>query len=165
MNPKQTVAVSIKTAADFFGQIDSNRELIELLGTCTLKAVRSDLAPPENAVTATAGGCDIFVEGLIDPNAEKARLAKEIEAKKKSIEGMKARLGNESYVAKAPPKLCVRKQTSATSVGRQRGRKACGVWGRWRSGAGGSWGEICDCIAKAREVESPKVHFLFSKCC
>jgi RNA polymerase sigma factor (sigma-70 family) len=105
VNPKQTVPVSIKSPPDFTGQIESNRELIELLGNCALKAVQSDLAPPQNSVTATAGGCDLFVEGLVDANAEKARLSKEIEAKKKSIEGMKTRLGNESYVAKAPLKV------------------------------------------------------------
>ena len=45
------------------------------------------------------------MEGLIDPNAEKTRLAKEIEAKEKSVAALKGRLGNEAYIAKAPPKL------------------------------------------------------------
>ncbi len=56
-------------------------------------------------LTASAGGCDIFVEGVIDANAEKVRLAKEIETATRSIAALQGRLGNEAYISKAPPKL------------------------------------------------------------
>ena len=105
VNPKQTVATSIKAPADFVAQIQANSELIELLGTCSLKQVSADLAPVANAVTASVAGCDIFVEGVIDPNAEKLRLTKEIETRKKHAASMEAKIGNEAYVAKAPPQV------------------------------------------------------------
>ncbi|HZK81339.1 MAG TPA: sigma-70 family RNA polymerase sigma factor [Humisphaera sp.] len=105
VNPKQAVEVFIKASDDSSSLIVANRELIEMLGACTLKDVRADLPAVENAVTAGAVGCDIFVTGLIDPNAEKARLLKESEAKKKFIETIESRMGNEAYIAKAPPKL------------------------------------------------------------
>ncbi len=105
VNPKHPVPVSIKALADQVREIDANRELIELMGTCTLKAVAANLPPVENAVTANAAGCDIFAGGLIDANAEKARLTKEIEAKEKSVEALRGRLSNEAYIAKAPAKL------------------------------------------------------------
>jgi valyl-tRNA synthetase len=105
VNPKQSVDVYIKAPAEASTKILADRELVEMLGTCALKDVRADLPAVENAVTAGAAGCDIFVTGLIDPNAEKTRLAKEIEAREKSVQAMKTRLSNEAYIAKAPPKL------------------------------------------------------------
>ncbi|HWE03286.1 MAG TPA: valine--tRNA ligase [Tepidisphaeraceae bacterium] len=105
VNPKVTVDVFIKADDDACGKILSSRELVEMLAICSLKDARADLAPIQNAVTANVAGYEIFVTGLIDPNAEKTRLAKEIETKEKSVSSMKARLGNEAYIAKAPPHL------------------------------------------------------------
>ena len=105
VNPKQAVEVFIKASDDASSRILADRELVEMLATCNLKDVRADLPPVENAVTASAAGYDIFVTGLIDPNAEKIRLAKEIETKEKSVQAMKSRLSNEAYIAKAPPHL------------------------------------------------------------
>ncbi|MDB5299368.1 MAG: valS, partial [Phycisphaerales bacterium] len=105
VSPKQTVSVSIKAPGDSARQIVTNREAVELLATCTLKEVSPDLAPVPDAATAMAAGCEIFVEGLIDKNAEKQRMEKDAADKKRSIEAMKARLSNEAYTAKAPPHL------------------------------------------------------------
>jgi valyl-tRNA synthetase len=105
VSPKQTVVVSIKAPGDSARQILANRETVELLATCTLKEVSPDLAPVPDAATAMAAGCEIFVEGLIDKNAEKQRMEKEAGDKKRSIEAMNARLSNEAYTAKAPPHL------------------------------------------------------------
>jgi valyl-tRNA synthetase len=105
VSPKQTVAVSIKAPGDSARQILANRETVELLATCTLKNVSPDLPPVPNAATAMAAGCEIFVEGLIDKNAEKQRMEKEAAEKKRSIEAMKGRLSNEAYTAKAPSHL------------------------------------------------------------
>ena len=43
-----------------------------------------------------------FVEGLVDPNAEKQRLTKLKEDVQKKIDSINGRLGSEAYVAKAP---------------------------------------------------------------
>ena len=45
-----------------------NRELVELLGVCEMKAASPDLVPPANAGRLLAAGCEVFVEGLIDPH-------------------------------------------------------------------------------------------------
>ena len=105
VNPRTAVRASIKAPADFAANIEANRELVELLATCSLVAVGVEIAPVANAVTATTAGVEIFVEGLVDPNAEKARLTKDCELAQKRIDAMKGRLGNEAYIAKAPPKL------------------------------------------------------------
>ncbi len=105
VKPSQTVTVSILAPGDAARSILGSREMIELLATCTLKDVRGDLAPPANAARASAAGCEIFVEGLVDEEAEKQRKQKEFERLSKQKTALIARLSNEAYIAKAPPHL------------------------------------------------------------
>jgi valyl-tRNA synthetase len=103
--PKQSVTVSIAAPAEPTRQLSDNREVIELLATCTLKDVRPDLPAPANSARASAAGVEIYVEGLIDPNADAARVSKMRDDLAKKIANFKSRLANESYISKAPPKL------------------------------------------------------------
>ncbi|HVT90815.1 MAG TPA: hypothetical protein VHD56_18320, partial [Tepidisphaeraceae bacterium] len=82
-----------------------NRELIELLGTCSIKTIQMNLAPPPNAVRASINNCDVYIEDLIDADAEKHRIAKRREELTRLIGNLKGRMANESYMAKAPPHL------------------------------------------------------------
>ena len=99
------VGVSIAAPAERARSIQMNREVIENLAVCTLKEVGEEVQPPANAAKSLTAGCEIFVEGLVDESAEAARNAKRREELAKQIAGMKNRLANEAYVAKAPPKL------------------------------------------------------------
>ena len=105
VDQKRVVSVSIKTTGDIGSHINANREVIELLAMCTLKAIDPNLAPIPNAAKSQASGCEIFVEGMADEAAEQQRVAKRCEELKKSIAALKGRLSNESYIAKAPPHL------------------------------------------------------------
>jgi valyl-tRNA synthetase len=105
VDPKKPVAVSISAPGDSARSISENRELIETLAICSLKDVRSELAQPPESARALAAGCEVFVEGLVDENAEKERLAKKIEELTKKKAAMEGRLNNAGYIAKAPPKL------------------------------------------------------------
>jgi valyl-tRNA synthetase len=102
---KKVIDVSILAPGDLGGPLESNRAIVELLATCAIKAISPTLSPPADAIRVAAGGCDIFVQGLIDPEAEKQRLVKIIEDKTKEIQTLKGRLANQAYIAKAPPQL------------------------------------------------------------
>jgi valyl-tRNA synthetase len=104
-DPKKRVTVSLSTPGDAARTIESNRETIELLGVCTLKEVKANLAEPANAVRATAAGCEIFVEGLVDEGADRDRIAKRRDEVQKLLNTLNGRMANASYVAKAPPHL------------------------------------------------------------
>ena len=116
VNPRQTMNVFIRADGEFAKQIEAERELIETLATTVLKDVGVTIPPVANAVSATAAGCEIFVEGLVDANAELQRLTKEAETKVKSIEALKGRLGNEAYVSKAPPHLVKQTQDQLAAL-------------------------------------------------
>jgi valyl-tRNA synthetase len=105
VDARKPVTVSILAPAEAARQINDAKEMIELLATCTIKDARADLTPVAIAARATAAGCEIFVEGLIDPNAEQQRIAKRRDELTKLRDTLKGRMSNESYMAKAPPKL------------------------------------------------------------
>jgi valyl-tRNA synthetase len=105
VDQKKPVAVSIAAPPEAAQQITENQELVELLGTCTIKQIAPGLPQPANSTRALVAGCEIFVEGLVDPNAEQARMGKHREDLEKKRAALKGRLENPGYIAKAPPKL------------------------------------------------------------
>jgi valyl-tRNA synthetase len=104
-DPKRSVSVSIATPGASGESIQTNREIIELLATCQIKQVRSDLQPIPDAARAQAAGCEIYIEDLIDAKTQAARQNKQCEDLRKQANALRGRLANESYTAKAPPHL------------------------------------------------------------
>ena len=64
---------------------------------------KGDLASPTRTVAVVAGGAvALELAGLKDPVAEKAKLEKELAKLEKELEPLRARLGDDSFVTKAP---------------------------------------------------------------
>ena len=66
--------------------------------------------------SAVVKGCDIFIplEGLIDLGVERGRIEKEIARLTSSLEGVKKKLSNEGFVAKAPVGVLEHERTKLT---------------------------------------------------
>jgi len=105
VEPKKAVDVSIVASAEASRQILANRVMIESLANCRLKEVSPTLSPIADAARTVAAGCDLFVQGLVDREAETQRNTKRREELNRLIQTLKGRLANESYIAKAPPHL------------------------------------------------------------
>jgi valyl-tRNA synthetase len=105
VDQKKLVTVSISAPGDAGRQINANKAMIELLAQCTIREAGAGIAVPANAARAMAAGCEIFVEGLVDQDAEKQRGAKRREELTKQKAALQGRLANPSYAAKAPPQL------------------------------------------------------------
>jgi valyl-tRNA synthetase len=115
VDQKKRVTVSVSPPGDDAVKVtDENRELIEVLAVCTIREVRDKMPAPANSLRTSVDGCDIYIEDLVDAGAEQARISKRIEDLKKQRSTLVGRLGNESYIAKAPPQLVeqTRKQLS-----------------------------------------------------
>ncbi len=74
--------------------------------------IDSQIQKPKASASAVVKGCDIFVplEGLIDINVERHRIQKEIARLTSSLESVKKKLSNESFVAKAPADVIEREK-------------------------------------------------------
>jgi valyl-tRNA synthetase len=126
VDKKKAVSVSIATPGDSGEAIQVNREIIELLATCKLKQVRSDLAPIADAARAQAAGCEIFVEDLVDAETQTNRQNKQCEDLLKQRNALRGRLANESYTAKAPPHLVQQTRDQLKAVEEEMAKLGCG---------------------------------------
>jgi valyl-tRNA synthetase len=126
VNPKQPVTVSVAAPGDAARTITENRELVELLATCRIKDVQPVLAEVKNAFHTTAAGCDLYVEDLVDPEAEKKLNAKRCEDLKKQVAALRGRLSNEAYISKAPAHLVQQTKDQLAEAEAEAGKLGCG---------------------------------------
>ncbi|WP_275289293.1 valine--tRNA ligase [Halomonas elongata] len=85
-------------------RLEANRPFLAKLAKLERLDWLDDPAEAPLAATQLVGDMEVLVPmaGLIDKDAELARLAKEIDKQDKLIGGIEKKLGNESFVAKAP---------------------------------------------------------------
>ncbi len=79
---------------------------------------------PAGSVSFVLGEAIVAIplEGIMDINAEKARLAKEITRCTKEIDTVERKLGNPGFVAKAPPEVIEEQRERAAGYVAERGR-------------------------------------------
>jgi valyl-tRNA synthetase len=103
--PGLLVEVSVQSPNDAVRQaLLAHSDMISNLAQLKTFAVTPPGERPASCATAVFGESTIFVslEGIIDFKAEQERLTKEIEKIKKELIGVKKKLGNESFLTKAP---------------------------------------------------------------
>ena len=103
---KRVVDVSIGAATEeAVSVLRQAQGMVEMLATCKIVTIAGAVAAPADAVRAAVAGCEIFVEGLIDADTEKLRIAKRKEDLVKQVAALSGRLGNAGYIERAPARL------------------------------------------------------------
>ena len=102
--PKTRLPVAIRAPRDTADLLAPMQAAIESMGGVDLTAVGPDAVGAAGAATASAVGCDVFVDlvGLIDVGAEITRLEKENEKTAGFIAAKQKKLSDEKFVGKAP---------------------------------------------------------------
>ena len=109
--PRQAVDAMVEATGHAARLIAENLDLLKgqaTLGEVTLR--ESIAAPPPGAASVAAGGVKLYVLGIIDVQAELARLSKQAETLRKGLGGIVAKLANESFVARAPAEVVQRER-------------------------------------------------------
>jgi valyl-tRNA synthetase len=87
-----------------------------------LESIGFNEMPAKNAAQVVVGGTTIFLplEGIIDLAKERERLKKEIAKKDADIANDDKKLGNESFISKAPPEVVeeIRERKAAAEAAR-----------------------------------------------
>ncbi|MDE2231624.1 MAG: hypothetical protein KGJ95_06120, partial [Candidatus Omnitrophica bacterium] len=95
-----------------------NRELFNRI--FNMEEIASERLAPirANVATALVGTTKIFVplEGLVNLEAEKKRMNADIVQKKKSVDGLNARLNNTDFVSKAPEEVIIKEKERLGSL-------------------------------------------------
>jgi valyl-tRNA synthetase len=105
VDSKQAVVVRVATEDPNVSKLLSGAQeyIFKLAGVSQLEIVKA-LQEDKLAAQAVAAGCALQVPlaGLVDLNAERARLQKELERVRKEIETLQRKLSNASFVERAP---------------------------------------------------------------
>jgi len=102
----KVLEVTVQTrTAELATVILEGRGIIEPLAGVTLLEVSPNATKPKDAATAVIGDAQIFIAGVVDKDAESAKLKKRREELTKFIAGNHAKLSNEAFVGKAPAQV------------------------------------------------------------
>jgi len=103
--PRQSVTVRVKAAGEQARTLTEAAGLVRTLAGAELTAIAADMQPASAAATIIVGSVELYIEGLIDPHAERERLSKRMEELSRSIAALQGRLNNPGYSQKAPAHL------------------------------------------------------------
>lgn len=109
---KQGNAVIIPADSNIAEVLNSHARLINQFAKLSSSVIDQHATKPEFAGSAVVMGTQLYLslEGLIDINVEIDRLNKEISRVSGLINSTKARLGNESFVSRAPQDVIVKEK-------------------------------------------------------
>jgi valyl-tRNA synthetase len=103
--PRQLVIASIVADEELGRKIENDQQLVESLARVSIESIAADTAQPANSAVALLGDTRIFLHDLIDPEEERKRLGKDLEAAQKNADSCRKRLDNPKYIEKAPDHL------------------------------------------------------------
>ncbi|MET0959813.1 MAG: valine--tRNA ligase, partial [Psychrobacillus psychrotolerans] len=103
MSKKVPLYVSAKDA-NTFAVLEANAKYLERFCNPEPLVIGLDLEAPSQSMSAVVTGAVLYLplQGLIDIDAEKARLTKELEKWAKEVKLVQGKLSNERFVSKAP---------------------------------------------------------------
>jgi valyl-tRNA synthetase len=105
--PSKKIEVAAEADADPARVLGENLELVKSLAQLSEFTVRpsgTSAAIPADAAAVAVGGVKLYVMGIVDRQAELARLTKQRETLLRGIKGIEGKLSNEGFLAKAPPR-------------------------------------------------------------
>jgi len=112
ISPAVELAVTIKPSGPkVAAALESSRAVIGGLARAAITVSRDGARPAGSAVATTPSG-DVFVrlEGVVDFEAERQRLRKEIERARKEIAFLEGKLGRPEFVERAPAEVVERER-------------------------------------------------------
>jgi valyl-tRNA synthetase len=130
VDTKQPVTVRIAAADPATALLlDSAREYIFRLATVGALEVVPQLSGDKLAAQAVAAGCSLEVPlaDLIDKDAEKSRLSRELEKVQKEIQGLDRKLSNASFVERAPAEVVEENRKRLTDYQDQAAKLQAGI--------------------------------------
>ena len=125
VTPSKRVAAQI-SAGDYSEMLTQNVAYLAALARLdsATTTVAANLPAPDKAITLAAGGVTLYLpmDGLVDLEAERARLGKEMENVVQQVQRINGKLGNEGFVSKAPEAVVQRERDKLAELEVQRGQ-------------------------------------------
>jgi valyl-tRNA synthetase len=122
ISPAVTVSISVRCSTGIAADLNQVKPQFELLAKSTLTEAGPDVAQPKAASASfSLGDADGYLplEGLVDLEAELARLKKEADKLRGFIAGHEKKLTNQSFVDRAPPEVVVEVRETLAGLQKQ----------------------------------------------
>ncbi len=107
LSPKTEIDVVVKAQGDDVAALESQADLVKRLATLGSLKVGSDVSRPSESAVSVDAGCEIYcvLSGMVDFEAERARLEKERASLQKDIDKLAKKLSNPGFLAKAAQEI------------------------------------------------------------
>ena len=107
LSPKQELDVVVKAEPDDVKLLEAQRALVENMANTSSFSIGAHAAKPESSTVVLGSGIEAYIvlAGLVDFDAERARLQKEREKLAKDEAKLAKKLSNEGFLAKAAPEI------------------------------------------------------------
>ncbi len=112
LSPKAELDVAVRASQEDVATLEKQRDFVCRVGHVDQLALGAQQEKPHGAVTVVDGGLEVFVclGGLVDLDAERARVEKDLARAQKELAGVERTLGNAGFVAKAAPEVIAKKR-------------------------------------------------------
>jgi len=117
--PSARVPVVIRAGGEAATRLAGLEELVRGMAGCASVTIDAAAQKPKDAATAVVHDVEAFVLGVVDVEAERARLDKQRGELAGRIEGVRKKLGNQGFVRKAPPEVVEGERTRLADLERQ----------------------------------------------
>ncbi len=122
--PAQRISIEVRAPqAERRAVLESGKSIIESVGRLNVTISETGEHVPQSAKAIVGGDIEVIVPlaGLVDIDAEKARIRKEIDKANKEVTGIEKKLSNEKFLARAPQEV-VDEQHRRLAEEKQRGK-------------------------------------------
>ncbi len=117
--PSRKLPIAIRASGASAKALAAAEHLIRTLAGAETVTIAADVAKAADAATALVRDVEIFVGGVVDPAKEIERLRKQREQLAGRARGIEAKLGNEGFVAKAPPDVVATQRANLAELQNQ----------------------------------------------
>ena len=116
--PKTRVSVVIRAPAAIAALLEPMRRSIESMGAADIGGLGPEASAPPSASTASAAGCELFVDlaDLVDVDAEIVRILKENEKTEGFLRAKQAKLADEKFAARAPEAVVAKERAQLVEL-------------------------------------------------
>jgi len=101
--PQARVTARIPATGETAAALRAGAELVSTMAGLEALEIGADIQRSPDAATAVVGALEVYIPGVIDPEKERVRLAKQQQDLQKRIDGSRRKLGNDNFLSKANP--------------------------------------------------------------
>jgi valyl-tRNA synthetase len=123
VEPARRIAAMVE-AGEYVDVFQKNAAVLASLARLDAQSltIQAEMAAPEKAVTLAAGGVTVYLPlaGMVDLDAERTRLQKEIDNLERQLQRSEGLLNNPGFTAKAPPEVIQRERDKIAELTERR---------------------------------------------